>query len=220
MPRVTARANPDWLVVSVGCPCGIGPEVSVRAAAKVAGTVLVGDFDMLQEAAELVRVPQKRLLKFEGEIRDPRAIYVHSVGPKLSARDRKAGKPNAASDTLPFTVTNRASLPKLSGAVTVAQDAQGGIGGGTSGGGAPGIGGDASSTLDETFVSTGALDATAMANSALPAAIRASSPRERVDPCTTPRPRQHSTTAAVPIDAIRSVPLIAPQRTGANGRPR
>jgi hypothetical protein len=30
------------------------------------------------------------------------------------------GKPNAASDTLPFTVSTRASLPKLSGAVTVA----------------------------------------------------------------------------------------------------
>jgi 4-hydroxythreonine-4-phosphate dehydrogenase len=108
MPRVSARTKPDWLVVSVGCPCGIGPEVSVRAAAKVAGTVLVGDFDMLQEAAELVSVPRKRLLKFEGQIRDPRAIYVHSVGPKLSARDRKAGKPNAASGAAQLSYINEA----------------------------------------------------------------------------------------------------------------
>ncbi|HEY5376085.1 MAG TPA: 4-hydroxythreonine-4-phosphate dehydrogenase PdxA [Polyangiaceae bacterium] len=108
MPRLTARANPDWLVVSVGCPCGIGPEVSVRAAAKLSGIVLVGDFDMLREAAELVRVPQKRLLKFEGELRDPRAIYVHSIGPKLSARDRKPGKPNRASGAAQLAYINEA----------------------------------------------------------------------------------------------------------------
>jgi len=91
----TTRLEP--LVVSVGCPCGIGPEVSVKAAAKVPGSVLVGDWDLLQEAAELVSVARKRLLPFDGECRDPRAIYVHSVGPKLSVRDRKPGKPNAAS---------------------------------------------------------------------------------------------------------------------------
>jgi len=108
MPRLTARANSDWLVVSVGCPCGIGPEVSIRAAAKLTGTVLVGDFDMLREAAELSGVPQKRLLKFEGELRDPRAIYVHSVGPKLSARDRKPGKPNKASGAAQLAYINEA----------------------------------------------------------------------------------------------------------------
>ncbi|HET7542070.1 MAG TPA: 4-hydroxythreonine-4-phosphate dehydrogenase PdxA [Polyangiaceae bacterium] len=88
-------AKTDLLVVSVGCPCGIGPEVSLRAAAKVPGTVLVGDLDMLRDAATLVKVSPKRLTPFEGECRDPRAIYVHSVGPKLTARDRKPGKPNA-----------------------------------------------------------------------------------------------------------------------------
>lgn len=97
MSSSRAQRKSDMLVVSVGCPCGIGPEVSVRAAAKVPGTVLVGDFDMLREAADLVSVPRKRLVAFDGEVGDPRAIYVHSVAPKLSARDRKPGKPNAAS---------------------------------------------------------------------------------------------------------------------------
>jgi 4-hydroxythreonine-4-phosphate dehydrogenase len=96
------------LVVSVGCPCGIGPEVSVRAAAKVPGTVLVGDFDMLREAAELVSVPRKRLVAFDGEIGDPRAIYVHSVGPRLSPRDRVPGKPNAASGAAQLAYINEA----------------------------------------------------------------------------------------------------------------
>lgn len=97
MARSKTSSNPDLLVVSVGCPCGIGPEVSVRAAAKVPGTVLVGDWDLLQAAAELVSVPRKRLLRFDGECRDPRAIYVHQAGPALGARDRKPGKPSARS---------------------------------------------------------------------------------------------------------------------------
>jgi 4-hydroxythreonine-4-phosphate dehydrogenase len=104
----------DLLVVSVGCPCGIGPEVSVRAAAKVPGTVLVGDWDMLQAAAEVVSVSRKRLLPFTGEYSDPRAIYVHSVGPKLLARDRKPGRPNLASGAAQLAYINEAyRLTKL-----------------------------------------------------------------------------------------------------------
>jgi len=97
MVRPRGAANPYSLIVSVGCPCGIGPEVAVRAAAKVPGCVLVGDFDMLLEAAELVSVPRLRFVAFNGQVADPRAIYVHSVGPKLLKRDRKPGKPTAAS---------------------------------------------------------------------------------------------------------------------------
>jgi 4-hydroxythreonine-4-phosphate dehydrogenase len=102
------KAKLEPLVVSVGCPCGIGPEVSVKAAAQVPGSVLVGDWDMLHEAAELVSVSRKRLVPFEGECSDPRAIYVHSVGPKLSARDRKPGKPNAASGAAQLAYINEA----------------------------------------------------------------------------------------------------------------
>jgi len=108
MARSTAQAQADLLVVSVGCPCGIGPEVSVRAAAKTPGSVLVGDWDLLCEAAELVSVPQKRLVPFQGVIADPRAIYVHSVGPKLAARDRKPGRPTRASGAAQLSYINEA----------------------------------------------------------------------------------------------------------------
>ena len=101
-------ARLDLLVVSIGCPCGIGPEVSVRAAARVPGTVLVGDWDLLQEAAELVGVSRKRLRPFEGECRDPRAIYVHAAGPKLLARDRKPGKPSTTSGAAQLAYINEA----------------------------------------------------------------------------------------------------------------
>lgn len=108
MARSATAAKPDLLVVSVGCPCGIGPEVSLRAAAKVPGTVLVGDWDMLCEAAELVKVSPKRLQPFAGEWNDPRAIYVHTAGPKLTARDRKPGKPNAVSGEAQLAYINEA----------------------------------------------------------------------------------------------------------------
>jgi 4-hydroxythreonine-4-phosphate dehydrogenase len=51
------------LVVSTGCPAGIGPEVSVRAATEFEGAkvVLVGDEHTLLEAAELQRISAKKL---------------------------------------------------------------------------------------------------------------------------------------------------------------
>jgi 4-hydroxythreonine-4-phosphate dehydrogenase len=108
MARFATPTKTALLVVSVGCPCGIGPEVSLRAAAKQPHTVLVGDWDMLREAAELVEVSPKRLRPFDGECGDPRAIYVHSVGPKLRASDRKPGKPNAASGAAQLAYINEA----------------------------------------------------------------------------------------------------------------
>jgi len=106
MPRLSGLGKRDSLIVSVGCPCGIGPEVAVRAAAKIPGCVLVGDYDLLLEAAELVSVPRKRLVPFTGELTDPRAIYVHSVGPRLLMRDRKPGKPTRASGAAQLAYIN------------------------------------------------------------------------------------------------------------------
>ena len=108
MSRSRASRNPSSLIVSVGCPCGIGPEVAVRAAATVPGCVLVGDFEMLLEAAELVSVSRARLVPFNGEASDPRAIYVHTVGSKLLKRDRKPGKPTAASGAAQLAYINEA----------------------------------------------------------------------------------------------------------------
>jgi len=70
--------------------------------------VLVGDWDLLQQAAELVSVPRKRLVRFEGERRDPQAIYVHSVGPTLRRGDRRPGKPSAVSGAAQLAYINEA----------------------------------------------------------------------------------------------------------------
>jgi len=106
MSRLSGLGKRDSLIVSVGCPCGIGPEVAVRAAAKIPGCVLVGDHDLLLEAAELVSVSRKRLVPFAGEIADPRAIYVHSVGPRLLKQDRKPGKPTRTSGAAQLAYIN------------------------------------------------------------------------------------------------------------------
>ena len=80
----------------------------MRAAAKVPGCILVGDWDMLLEAAELVSVPRRRLVRFEGSVADPRAIYVHSVNEPLKKRDRVPGKPSAGSGAAQLAYINEA----------------------------------------------------------------------------------------------------------------
>jgi len=84
------------LVVSTGCPCGIGPEVSVAAAAKLKGaaTVLLGDEVTLRAAAQLLGIAQKRLVAWDGRTRDAARVYFAQVGEPLTARDRMPGKPN------------------------------------------------------------------------------------------------------------------------------
>jgi 4-hydroxythreonine-4-phosphate dehydrogenase len=90
-------ASPPLLVVSTGCPSGIGPEVSVAAASKLKGatTVLLGDEETLRAAAERRGISQRRLVEWDGRARDESKIFFAQVGERLSARDRAPGAPNA-----------------------------------------------------------------------------------------------------------------------------
>lgn len=91
------RALP-LLVVSVGCPAGIGPEVSVRAAAELRGSrsVLVGDWQLLTRAAKLTGVDPARLVPFSGEAPALGRIAVLEAGPKLAPGDFSRGEPSRA----------------------------------------------------------------------------------------------------------------------------
>lgn len=84
------------LVVSTGCPSGIGPEVSVAAAAKLKGaaTVLLGDEATLRKAAAAMGIAQRRLVAWDGRARSASTLYFAQVGEPLSERDRLPGKPN------------------------------------------------------------------------------------------------------------------------------
>src|SRR5690348_14423826 len=87
------------LVISTGCPAGIGPEVSVAAAAKQKGAakVLLGDESTLRRAAEVCGVPQRKLVAWDGRSRDIVKIHFAQVGEALTATARAPGKPTAES---------------------------------------------------------------------------------------------------------------------------
>ena len=91
------------VAVSLGCPCGLGPEVSIAAAAaeRRARLLLVGDLGALQAAAEGRGVDASRLVRVPDPIEasrlGPGTIAVWQPTPDLRARDRKPGKPTAAS---------------------------------------------------------------------------------------------------------------------------
>jgi 4-hydroxythreonine-4-phosphate dehydrogenase len=91
------------LAVSMGCPSGIGPEVSVAAAARLlardhARVLLVGDLGALRVAAGTVGVDRARLVKVTHAPKAftlaPCMIPVLEPGAALAARDRMPGAPS------------------------------------------------------------------------------------------------------------------------------
>jgi 4-hydroxythreonine-4-phosphate dehydrogenase len=85
------------LAISIGCPCGIGPEVSVAAAAKekLSRIVLVGDYRVLVRAAKVVGVDPKRLVRMDDPLGDVRLrqIAIWQPTPDLAWSDARPGKP-------------------------------------------------------------------------------------------------------------------------------
>jgi 4-hydroxythreonine-4-phosphate dehydrogenase len=94
---------PVRLAVSIGCPCGIGPEVSLAGALAMKGArvLLVGDLGALRAAARAIDVDPSRLVRVDHAAdawRAPskRAFVLEPVR-ALAAADRKPGKPTRAS---------------------------------------------------------------------------------------------------------------------------
>jgi 4-hydroxy-L-threonine phosphate dehydrogenase PdxA len=87
MARNEARAG-IRLAVSIGCPCGIGPEVAIVAAAKASAHVLlVGDVGVLRAAARLYGIDPKRLVVTEIRAK-------HSNGARIGVRSSSTSRPN------------------------------------------------------------------------------------------------------------------------------
>ena len=89
------------IVVSIGCPCGIGPEVSVlAAAASRERVVLVGDVGVVQRAAALRRVDRLRFVEVasprEASVLGPRQIGVIQPTAALVPVDVRYGRPTRA----------------------------------------------------------------------------------------------------------------------------
>ncbi|HVJ92485.1 MAG TPA: 4-hydroxythreonine-4-phosphate dehydrogenase PdxA, partial [Labilithrix sp.] len=96
------RPKPARLAVSVGCPSGVGPEVSVVAAAESqARIMLVGDLGALKAAARVRNVDPKRLVRVSDpreafEDASSRSIFVYQPTDSLRAADRAPGRPGRA----------------------------------------------------------------------------------------------------------------------------
>jgi 4-hydroxythreonine-4-phosphate dehydrogenase len=104
------------IVVSTGCPAGVGPEVSVAAAAQLVASrpILVGDEGTLFAAAELVGVSTTSFVSVDESLRLPRGkIGIFVVGPVLGLADRKPGKPS--------TVAGAAQLAYVAAAYDLAK---------------------------------------------------------------------------------------------------
>jgi len=105
--KAAARAKVVRLAVSVGCPCGIGPEVSLRAAVALAARdaavrlLLVGDLGSLRAAARVVGVDPARLVRVDAMyplVTSPAAVLpVYQPGASLKASERRPGHPVRAS---------------------------------------------------------------------------------------------------------------------------
>ncbi len=94
------------MAISVGCPCGIGPEVAVAAAARATGALvlLVGDRAVIDRAAGIVGVSKRRLVALDDASRIARdlserrgAIGWWARSRPLGARDARFGLPTPAS---------------------------------------------------------------------------------------------------------------------------
>jgi 4-hydroxythreonine-4-phosphate dehydrogenase len=82
------------IVISTGCPAGIGPEVSLLGAlASRQPCVLVGDFGTLVDAARVVGIDERKLEPFAGFVRRGK-LHVYHVGPSLAPTDRRPGRPS------------------------------------------------------------------------------------------------------------------------------
>ncbi len=92
------------IVVSIGCPCGVGPEVALAAAAEFrepkARVALVGDEGALRAAASVVGARQDRLVVL-ASVEDAWTLPLGVVGMiqptrPLRAAERRWGKPGRA----------------------------------------------------------------------------------------------------------------------------
>jgi len=95
--------SPVRVALSVGCPCGVGPEVSVVAAAaeRRARVLLVGDEAAIAWAARHRGIAGARVVRVaepdEAWTLPRKAIAVWQPLRDLAARDRAPGKPTARS---------------------------------------------------------------------------------------------------------------------------
>lgn len=85
------------LAISIGCPSGVGPEVSLLGALAVPGTLLVGDVGAVKAAAKTRGVPAAKIVRVdEPRFSDGKTVLVWQPTGALAAADRTPGQPGRA----------------------------------------------------------------------------------------------------------------------------
>ena len=110
LPALKPSAKQLPLIISTGCPNGIGPEVSIAAAAGLPRfpKLLVGDLETLRRAAKVVGVDPDRLTLFDGKFHRRERIDVVAAGPRLLSADRRPGCPTKRSGAAQLEYVSKA----------------------------------------------------------------------------------------------------------------
>lgn len=117
------------IVLTMGCPSGIGPEVVLAACLSRGAppTLVVGDRGALWAAAQALGIETTRLDRFfDYRPGEPlRGVHLLQPGPPLSARERRWGKPSAAAGKAQlgfveagFQLARELGLPLVTGPVS------------------------------------------------------------------------------------------------------
>ena len=98
------------IVVSIGCPASVGPEVSLSALRRSKGepAVLVGSELAIRQAAELVGVSARRFESYVGQPLKKGRLYVLDTGPALTAKDLDPRRPTRAAGRSQLAAINAA----------------------------------------------------------------------------------------------------------------
>jgi 4-hydroxythreonine-4-phosphate dehydrogenase len=96
--RTRTTYDQRMIVVSIGCPASVGPEVSLSALRRSKGepAVLVGSELAIRRAAELVGVSSRRFEAYAGQPLKKGRLYILDVGPALTAKDLDPRRPTRA----------------------------------------------------------------------------------------------------------------------------
>lgn len=93
------KSSPQPVVISMGCPRGVGPEVSLAAGVSrsTPPAVIVGSRAVLISAAQACGVDAKRVAALpEFRVGSPvKGVQLHECGPELSTAKKLWGKPQA-----------------------------------------------------------------------------------------------------------------------------
>jgi 4-hydroxythreonine-4-phosphate dehydrogenase len=135
--RKSSKAKSSLVVVTTGCPAGIGPEVSLKAAfERSAGpVVLVGDRGSLVAAARVCRIDPARVERLPAyDAAKAVRLSVLEVGKHLSARDRAFGKPSRAAGAAQlayveagYALAQKLGVPLVTGPVSKEAIAKSGL---------------------------------------------------------------------------------------------